>query len=52
MRYLNFIRSFFNFIGTRNWYIGIDKPTLYQRVFKWRLGVITSFKLAKQIWLK
>ncbi|MFS0489924.1 hypothetical protein [Leadbetterella byssophila] len=43
--------SFFNYWGTANWYQGIDKPTLWQRIYKWRISPKTAWTLAKGIWL-
>lgn len=37
---------FINFIGTPNWYQGIDKPTFYEWIYKWRIG----FKTTKELW--
>lgn len=39
--------SFLNYFGTANWYHGIDKPTFWQKIYKWRLGFKTSWALAK-----
>ena len=36
---------FFTILGTPNWYHRIDKPTLYQRIYKWRIGIKMAFKL-------
>lgn len=43
--------SFFKFWGTANWYQGIDKPTLWQRLYEWRISPKTAWTLAKGIWL-
>lgn len=43
--------SFFNYWGTANWYQGIDNPTLWQRVYKWRISHKTAWTLAHGIWL-
>ena len=43
--------SFFNYLGTANWYQGIDKPTLWQRIYKWRISPKTAWTLAKGIWM-
>lgn len=51
MKYLQLTRCFFNLIGTRNWYIGIDKPNFWESIYKWRLSAKSSFKLSKNIWL-
>ena len=50
-RYLNFIRCVFRLWGTANWYVGIDEPTFWERVYKWRLSLKTSIRTAKIIWL-
>lgn len=42
---------FFKLWGTANWYQGIDKPTLWQRIYKWRISPKTAWTLAKGIWL-
>lgn len=47
---LNKYRAFFNFLGTRNYYQGIDKPTLWQWLYTWRIGPGTAWKLACNIW--
>lgn len=46
-------RIFFviNLWGTASWYKGIDKPTLWQRVYKWRISPKTAWTLANGIWL-
>ena len=43
--------SFFNYWGTANWDQGIENPTLWQRVYKWRIGPKTAWTLASGIWL-
>lgn len=43
--------SFFNYWGTSNWYQGIDEPTLWQRLYKWRISPKTAWTLANGIWL-
>jgi len=43
--------SFFNYWGTANWYHGIENPTLWQRVYKWRISPKTAWTLASGIWL-
>ena len=43
--------SFFNYWGAANWYQGIDKPTLWQRFYKWRISPKTAWTLAHGIWL-
>lgn len=42
-------RSFFviNLWGTANWYQGIDKPTFWQRLYKWRTSLSTAIKVDK-----
>lgn len=50
MKYINRIKLFLNLLGTSNWYHGVDKPNLYERIYKWRLGVNTSWEVAKIIW--
>jgi hypothetical protein len=44
-----FKRSFFVLIlfGTANWYQGIDKPTIWQWLYKWRTSFRTSIKIDK-----
>lgn len=49
--YIRFILAFFDFLGTPNWYQGIDKPNFYQRIYKWRIGFKTAYILSKNIWL-
>lgn len=29
-----------------NWYQGVDKPNLWQRFYKWRIGFKTAYKVA------
>jgi len=43
--------SWFTFVGNANWYQGIDKPTLWQRLYEWRIGPKTAWTLAKGLWL-
>ena len=50
-KYIQFTRCFFSLLGTANWYVGVDEPTLWQRIYKWRVSPSTAVKLAKQIWL-
>ena len=50
----NVVRCFiawFKFVGTANWYQGNENPTLWQRVYKWRISPKTAWILAKSIWL-
>jgi hypothetical protein len=50
----NVVRCFiawFTFVGTANWYQGIDQPTLWQRLYKWRISPKTAWTLAHGIWL-
>lgn len=50
----NVVRCFFawfTFVGTANWYKGIDKPTFWQRVYKWRISPKTAWTLAHGLWL-
>lgn len=51
MKYIQFIKCFIKLIGTKNWYIGIDKPNFYQWLYKWRMSFKTSYKVSKNIWL-
>jgi hypothetical protein len=51
MKYIKAVTSFFKFLGTPNWYKGIDKPNAYQRFYKWRIGFKTAWALASGIWL-
>lgn len=51
MKYLNFILAFISFLGTAHWYVGCEKISLLDRIYKRRLGISTSYKLAKH-WLK
>ena len=34
-----------------NWYQGVDEPTLWQRLYKWRISPKTAWTLANGIWL-
>ena len=50
----NVVRCFiawFTFVGTANWYQGIDEPTLWQRIYKWRISPKSAWTLANGIWL-
>lgn len=38
--------AWFTFVGTSNWYQGIDNPTLWQRLYKWRISPKTAWTLA------
>ena len=38
MKKILFILKYF---GGKNWHEGIDKPNLYQYIYKWRLGLKT-----------
>lgn len=46
------LKSWWYFLGTRNYYLGIDKPTLWQSLYTWRIGPGTAWKLACNIWDK
>lgn len=46
-----FLRLFFSLLGSPNWYQGIDKPTLWQWIYKWRIGFRTAYTIAKEIHL-
>jgi hypothetical protein len=35
------------FVGSPNWYQGIDKPTFAEWLYKWRIGWGTAWQLAK-----
>lgn len=41
------IRFLLKFIGTRNWYQGVDHPTLWEWMYKWRLYYSTACELYK-----
>ena len=43
--------AWFTFVGTANWYKGVDKPTLWQKLYKWRISPKTAWKLSHGIWL-
>lgn len=47
---IRFSMSFLNYLGTKNWHEGVDKPSLYQRAYKWRISPATSWKLSRMIW--
>jgi len=51
MKYIKFTIAFFNYLGTRNWYEGVDEPNAWQYVYRWRIGPGTAFRLAKGIHL-
>lgn len=36
--------------GTRNYYMGIDKPTLWQWLYGWRLSAKTAWSVSGIIW--
>lgn len=40
------IISTLNLVGSPNWYQGIEHPTLYQRIYKWRIGFNTAWKVS------
>lgn len=44
------VLCFMKLAGTRNYYQGIDKPTFWQWLFKWRLSVKTAWKVSKIIY--
>jgi hypothetical protein len=44
------IISFLKLLGTPNYYRGIDKPTLLQWLYQWRIGVNTAWKVSGIIW--
>jgi hypothetical protein len=50
-KYYQFIRCFFIMWGTSNWYVGVDKPTLWQRIYGWRISPSSAVRIAKQIWI-
>lgn len=43
------IKTFWSMLYSANWYQGIDKPNFYQKYYKWRLGIKTSWEVAKII---
>ncbi len=43
---------FFKLWGTTNYYKGVDKPTAWQWLYKWRLSAKTAWKLSDIIWNK
>ena len=47
MNTVRFLRIFFSFLGTPCWYEGIDKPTMYQRLWGWRIGPVMAWRLAR-----
>jgi hypothetical protein len=51
IKYYKFTRCFFKLLGCRNWYVKIDKPNLYQWIYKWRISPKTAYECAKIIWL-
>ena len=51
MKYLKAISLFVRLLGTRNYYQGIDKPSLIQWLFTWRIGINTAYKVSKLIHL-
>lgn len=51
-KHYGFVRCVLKLWGSANWYKGVDEPTFYQRIYKWRLPFFTACKVAKQIWLK
>lgn len=36
----------FNLWGTPNWYKGIDTPTFWQWVYKWRISLKTAIEIS------
>ena len=42
---------FLRFVGTRNYGIGIETPTVWQWLYKWRIGPKTAWRVAKLIWI-
>ena len=50
-KYHHIVRCTLNLWASANWYKGIDKPNLWQRIYKWRISPKTAYKVAKQIWL-
>lgn len=51
MKYYRYLRAVLYFVGTPHWAQGIDKPTLWQYVYQWRIGFGTAHALAKLIHL-
>ncbi len=51
MKYLKFIKSFFYFFGCRNWWQGCEKVSLWDRIYKRRVGIDTAYELSKH-WLE
>ena len=45
-KHIQRIMFFIQLWGTANWYEGIDKPTLWQRIYKWRISPKTAWKIA------
>ena len=41
---------FIALVGGRNWYEGVDEPTLWQRLYKWRVSPKTAWTLTRRIW--
>lgn len=50
MKYINRVKCFWDFLGGKNWYEGVDEPTFYQQFYKWRIGFKTAYKVSKIIW--
>jgi len=44
------LRSFFSYLGMTNWHHGVDNPTIWQRLYKWRIGPKTAWIIATGIW--
>lgn len=36
-----------NLTGTKAWYQGVDKPNIWQRLYKWRTSLKTSIEIYK-----
>lgn len=51
-RIIKFLILFIRLLGTPSWNIVIDKPNLYQYLYKWRMGLKTSWEVAKILRLK
>lgn len=48
---VNCIYAWFKFVGRANWDEKIDSPTLWQRIYVFRVSPKTAWTVARGIWL-
>jgi hypothetical protein len=49
MKYYRFLRLFFSLLWGANWYVGVDRPNVWQWLYGWRIGFRTAFEVSRKI---